>query len=184
MGIYTKTGDKGETSLLGGQRVLKSDVRIASYGEVDELNSCIGVLVASLDEKKYQHEITFLMEHQSRLFDLGALLASSKVDREKFKLTSLSSELVPNLESEIDQYQANLPKLTNFILPGGGISASFCHQARTVCRRAERAMVIYQREFTDDFPTGAIEYINRLSDYFFALARYLGQGREVIWQRK
>jgi len=175
MKIYTKTGDAGETSLFGGGRVEKNNLRVAAYGEVDELNSFVGLLLTHLADKSgtphyaAMTEIRHLLQAtQNRLFDLGAELA---VGDEKF-LAKLARRIaapdITALESAIDRMQVHLKPLANFILPGGSISSTHAHICRSVSRRAERAMIAAGvRE-----PL-LIAYINRLSDYFFVLARYL-----------
>ncbi len=175
MKIYTKSGDKGETSLFGGGRVKKNHPRVAAYGEIDELNSFVGVLVASLGQLPIppQQEtstplVRFLHNLQNRLFDLGAELATGD---EKFlkKLPRRISEFdVQLLEQAIDAMQENLKPLKNFILPGGSSAAAHAHVCRSVARRAERAMLA-----TGEVPMPLITYINRVSDYFFVLARHL-----------
>lgn len=172
MKIYTKTGDKGETSLFGGGRVKKNHPRVAAYGEVDELNSFVGVLLSSMaklsSEHQYQELFRFLLALQNRLFDLGAELATGD---EKFltKLTRrITSNDISDLEAAIDSMEKHLTPLKNFILPGGSHSASHAHVCRSVARRAERAMIE-----AGETPELLITYINRVSDYFFVLARYL-----------
>jgi cob(I)alamin adenosyltransferase len=175
MKIYTKTGDRGETSLFGGGRVKKNDARVSAYGEVDELNSFVGVLISQIEmdapdaPQPEKEAIRMLLKAtQNRLFDLGAELA---VGDENF-LQKLSRRIalsdIEALESEIDRMQTSLKPLKNFILPGGCATAAHAHVCRSVSRRAERAMLAS--------PSTApllIAYINRLSDYFFVLARYL-----------
>lgn len=176
--IYTKTGDKGETSLFGGKRLPKSHLRIESYGTVDELNSYLG-LVRDLVE---QAEIKGLLKDiQDRLFTIGSNLAS---DPEKPLATpDLEPEDITRLESAMDRMTQVLPPLKHFILPGGHPTVSTCHVARCVCRRAERLVVRLSMEETVD--NMVIQYLNRLSDYLFVLARYVGSllgAEEVIWQ--
>lgn len=188
MKIYTKTGDKGETSLFGGGRVRKDHPRVAAYGEVDELNSFVGVLVASLNQlPKTQQQDTsvalarFLQNLQNRLFDLGAELATGD---EKFleKLPRRISEFdVQLLEQAIDAMQEHLKPLKNFILPGGSAAAAHAHVCRSVARRAERAMLS-----AGGVPLLLITYINRVSDYFFVLARHLNhltRTAEPEWEK-
>jgi len=175
MKIYTKTGDKGETSLFGGGRVRKNDPRVAAYGEVDELNSFVGVLISSLTKAQFSATpdpkealVTFLHSLQNRLFDLGAELATGD---EKFlaKLTRrIEMADVVLLETSIDRMQDELKPLKNFILPGGSHPASHAHVCRSVARRAERAMLA-----TGETSDLLITFINRVSDYFFVLARHL-----------
>jgi cob(I)alamin adenosyltransferase len=173
MKIYTKTGDQGITSLLGGMRVPKSDLRIDAYGTVDELNSYLGLL---RDQEVNQKRSDFLKEIQDRLFTLGADLATVP-GKDKVKKPDLYAEDVEQLEQEMDLMDAQLPMLTAFILPGGHPSISFCHLARTVCRRAERIVV----ELASFEPVSelVIQYLNRLSDYLFVLGRKMAQELEV-----
>lgn len=176
--IYTKTGDKGDTSLFGGKRLPKSHLRIETYGTVDELNSFIGVVRDSTGDEGIR---AMLKDIQDRLFTLGANLAS---DPEKPLATPdiLDSD-IEALEKAIDTMTADLPPLKNFILPGGHTTVSFCHVARCVCRRAERLAVALMHEEPVD--EQIIRYLNRLSDYLFVLARQLSQNlgvEEVIWQ--
>ncbi|WP_129713864.1 cob(I)yrinic acid a,c-diamide adenosyltransferase [Pedobacter sp. SYP-B3415] len=167
MKIYTKTGDKGETSLIGGTRVLKSHLRIETYGTVDELNSYIGVVSSQTSTAAVQ---TVLKEIQDRLFTVGSLLAADP-EKSRMKLPDLHEADVTLLEDEIDRMNATLPDLKHFILPGGGGAASFCHVARSVCRRAERLAISLSTESAVD--QIVIMYLNRLSDYLFVLARKL-----------
>lgn len=175
MKIYTKTGDAGETSLFGGGRVSKSDRRVAAYGEIDELNSFVGALITSLDvnpntpvASEMRKVRRFLQVLQNRLFDLGAELATgdaqflAKLPR---RITAADTE---QFETAIDAMQAVLVPLNNFILPGGCNAAAQAHVCRSVSRRAERAMIE-----TGVAPPHLIAFINRTSDYFFVLARYL-----------
>ena len=179
--IYTKTGDKGETALFGGRRVPKSDLRVDAYGTVDELNSFIGLLRDSVEN---QHVRDILMHTQHRLFTLGAHLAS---DPAKHPPTpDLLPEDIKVLEDEMDMMDEQLAPLKNFILPGGHSTVSVCHLCRTVCRRAERLTVALAQsgEPVDDL---ALQYLNRLSDYFFVLARFLAKDlgvEEVIWSKR
>src|ERR1700758_5541105 len=134
--IYTKTGDKGETSLIGGTRLPKHHIRIEAYGEVDELNSWIGLI---RDQKIDQHYITVLLEIQDRLFTIGSLLASDGDN--KMKLPEVKEEDILLLEKEIDLMESSLPPMKNFVLPGGNQIVSYCHIGRCVCRRAERSVL-------------------------------------------
>ena len=164
MKIYTKTGDKGETSLIGGQRVPKTHERLEAYGSVDELNSWIGLIAAQdIDE---QHK-TLLHNIQQQLFVVGSHLACAAQDVAA-TLPKLHADDIALLEQSIDEMDAQLPKLKNFIMPGGNTVSAYCHIARTVCRRAERNIL----KITDFTPSDAILiYINRLSDFLFVLAR-------------
>ena len=186
--IYTKTGDKGETSLVSGNRVPKGNVRIETYGEVDELNSYLGVIVSLInDDQKLNDEIKVIQSVQNNLFNLGSNLACEKEYREKYKLPHLEEGDVTYLENQIDRYNESLDELKNFILPGGALVASHAHVARTICRRVERKLVSYKYNFPNENPEFSIEYINRLSDYLFAFARFANKKhdqQDVIWKIK
>ncbi len=175
--IYTKTGDKGETSLFGGKRLPKSHIRIEAYGTVDELNSWIGLLRDVSDSEEVKD---LLKEIQDRLFTLGSNLAS---DPAKEMITpDIFEGDIERLEKAIDAMNESLPPLKNFILPGGHTSVSFCHIARCVCRRAERQVVnLALHEPVEEL---IIRYLNRLSDYLFVLSRKLAKdlnAEEVVW---
>ena len=183
MKVYTKTGDKGQTSLVGGQRVSKCCQRLESYGTVDELNSHIGVLISYL---KDQQDVDFLTKVQADLFVVGGYLATDNSQREVRQGNIVSVEMVEAVENEIDRIQELLPPLKLFILPGGARSAAYAHVCRTVCRRAERNILklIEEGVEVDEL---LIAYINRLSDYLFVLARKLNidaNVNDVIWRRK
>lgn len=164
--IYTKTGDKGETSLFGGQRLPKSHIRIESYGTVDELNAQIGLLRDNLRESDTRD---LLKEIQNRLFDIGSNLAATP--GKELPAPGILDSDIDRLEKTIDHIDQQLPELRNFILPGGHPTVSYCHIARCVCRRAERRVVaLDSKEKVDPL---IIKYLNRLSDYLFVLARKL-----------
>jgi len=167
MKIYTKTGDKGQTSLIGGTRVPKHHLRIESYGTVDELNSYIGLI---RDQQISDHQQSVLKEIQDRLFTIGSILASDP-EKSKMKVPDLYLKDIELLEKEIDQMNEVLPELRHFILPGGSTVVSYCHVARCVCRRAERICVHLSEESQVD--ETVMIYLNRLSDYLFVLARML-----------
>lgn len=177
MKIYTRTGDDGSTGLFGGKRVPKFALRIESYGTVDELNSFLGLLIVHLEDNQLA---AYLRTIQSRLFDIGAHLAA--MPDKKLNLPTIEPNLVDELENAMDSLNLNLPELRHFILPGNSKANAFAHVCRTVCRRAERLVVeLAQEEEVDKI---LIIYLNRLSDYFFVLSRWLGhqQGRaEVKW---
>lgn len=184
--VYTGTGDKGETSLVGGQRVLKSEVKIEAYGTVDELNSHLGVAI-SLATNLGDHEVEVLHSVQNNLFNLGSLLATLPEERDKFKLPVLRKDLIDTLEEEMDKMDSGLPKLKNFILPGGISGASAFHVCRTVCRRLERVMVQLGQLEGNEIPADAIRFINRLSDYFFILSRSLNAREgitDILWSKE
>lgn len=176
--IYTKTGDDGTTGLLSGKRVKKSDLKIESYGQVDHLNSHMGLLIQGLEEN-FKYKKT-LIEIQITLFDLGALLACPVEKRDTFKLKSIDKSAIEKLEKEIDEMSEVLPNMTHFILPGGSLNASYAHVCRTQARNIERILVSL-----DDLPENAGEYINRLSDYLFSLSRFINFElgvKEQIWE--
>jgi len=177
--IYTKKGDAGETSLIGGGRVLKSHIQIEAYGTVDELNSFIGLL---RDKVKHQHYEQVLLKIQNSLFLIESHLAIEK-GKEVSHVPQLDDNDIAMLESEIDDMEANLPALTNFVLPGGHELNSLCHICRTVSRRAERIIIEVCKEY--HMPDFIVKYMNRLSDYFFVLSRsmtYLHKAEEIIWK--
>jgi cob(I)alamin adenosyltransferase len=185
MKIYTKSGDLGETSLFGGKRVKKYDLRIESYGTIDELNSYIGLL---RDEKIDKYTFHTLVKIQNELFSIGAMLATPpekeklKSGKNRLRSTPISVEEITFLELEIDKMESTLVPMTNFILPGGHSSVSICHIARCVCRRAERITVQLNEE--QDINKDILTYINRLSDYLFVLARKLSMvngAHEIPW---
>lgn len=178
MKIYTKTGDQGKTGLFGGARVSKDDIRIEAYGTVDELNSFLGHLADKIDN----HDLkAFLQKIQSFCFVAGSILAT---DPDKPELAMKFDEsIIAALEKEIDTMQESLEPLTNFILPGGHEVSSFCHIARTICRRAERRAVSLGNVVSIDFDV--LIFLNRLSDYLFVLARHLAKengAEEVLWK--
>ena len=185
MKIYTKTGDVGETSLFGGRRVLKSELRIDAYGTVDELNSWIGLL---RDVEIQQGTKDLLKEIQDRLFTLGSTLAADP-DNAKLKTPDLHESDIELLEKAIDEMDEVLEPLRNFVLPGGHVYVSYCHLARTVCRRAERLCVALNHSHASDTSSNAneliaIKYLNRLSDYLFSLSRKIAKdlgAEEVNW---
>jgi cob(I)alamin adenosyltransferase len=175
MKIYTKTGDQGFTSLYGGKRLKKDDIRIEAYGTIDELNAFIGLCATRLKKEDLK---LFLQKIQSRLFTIGSNLAS---DPEKEMITpDILPEDIRDLENKIDEWDQVLPRLKYFILPGGGEDASYAHVCRTVCRRAERRIITLS-EYSAVDPL-IITYVNRLSDFFFVLSRILGHenGEEEI----
>tara|TARA_B100000795_G_C22744890_1_gene416883 strand:+ start:498 stop:1040 length:543 start_codon:yes stop_codon:yes gene_type:complete len=174
--IYTKTGDKGTTSLLTGTRVSKSDMRLEAYGTLDELNSWIGLVSAEVPQGCFP----MLHEIQSELFSMGSYLALDR--KASFPMPKINSSLVLQLESQIDSWSQELPELKNFILPNGSKASSMCHVARTICRRSERLIVALseQVEVKAEIPL----FLNRLSDFLFVQARYVlyTEGLdEVVW---
>ena len=175
MKIYTKTGDAGKTSLIGGTKVPKSHIRIETYGTVDELNSYIGLLNDYLTDT---HTRNILRLIQDRLFTVGASLACDPEKETKMRIPDLKEEDIDLLEKEMDQMNEKLPAMKFFILPGGHPAISTAHIARCVCRRAERLCVQLQQEDMFIEPI-VLKYMNRLSDYLFVVARYTGMLLEV-----
>ncbi len=178
MKIYTKTGDKGKSSLLSGERVAKNSSHMEAYGDVDELNAIIGALMATLPESA-NPVLSQLQQIQSDLFHVGAGLATTPGSTVGDQLSEVTDEYSRRLEDYIDALQDQLPELKAFILPGGHTSAAWAHMARTVCRRAERRVVdlaeaTSEGEYAETLGPIMI-YINRLSDYLFVLARYCNQ---------
>lgn len=179
--IYTKTGDKGKTSLIGGTKVPKSHLRIESYGTIDELNSYIGLLHDYLSRDLPDN---ILREIQDRLFTIGSSLACDPAKEPKMKIPDLKEEDVLLLEKEIDRMNKSLPEMKSFILPGGNIIVSTAHITRCVCRRAERICVHIQEEKLFIEPI-IIKYLNRLSDYLFVLSRFIARklkATEIPWK--
>ena len=168
--IYTKTGDKGKTSLIGGTKVAKSNIRIEAYGTIDELNSFIGL---TADHLAHQHSKDMLKEVQDRLFTIGSSLACDPNKEPLLKVPDLKETDIALLEKEIDRMNEELPQMKSFILPGGHVAISTAHVTRCVCRRAERLCVSIQEQGIFVEPL-IIKYLNRLSDYLFVLARYTG----------
>jgi cob(I)alamin adenosyltransferase len=179
--IYTKTGDKGKTSLIGGRRVPKYHIRIEAYGTADELNSYIGLIRS---HKINKHDKDVLLEIQNRLLDSATMLACENKTTLK-KLPSLKEKDILFLEKEIDSMNKNLPDLNSFIIPGGNIVVSYCHIARCICRRAERIISFITEHYpVDEF---ILTYFNRLSDYLFVLARkiaYDSKTAETKWKAR
>lgn len=176
--IYTKTGDTGQTSLLGGTRVSKGHERVEAYGTLDELNSFIGLI---RDEQKDKHYKSILQSIQEKIFIAEARIASDPEIKTK-ALPVIKDQDIKVLEDEIDEMNKSLPELRHFILPGGATVVSYCHIARTVCRRAERNVIRLKDKNREDLKI--IKYLNRLSDYFFVLARKSGHdlgAPEIQW---
>lgn len=167
MKVYTRTGDNGSTGILGGTRLRKDHARIDAYGTVDELNACIGLLRDGEGMAAYAE---VLISIQEDLFTLGSHLASDP-EKNKMELPQLHEKRISFLETQMDEMDAELPALKNFILPGGHTTVSYCHLARCVCRRAERATIsLAASSYVEEH---LIRYLNRLSDYFFVLSRKL-----------
>lgn len=181
MKIYTKTGDKGTTSLIGGTKVAKSHLRIEAYGTVDELNSCIGLCRDLLTDETGRN---ILREIQDRLFTIGSSLACDPLKEPKMKIPDLLEGDITLLEKEMDRMNETVPPMKHFILPGGHSTVSQLHIARCVCRRAERCCVRLEGE-GEETEAIVLKYLNRLSDYLFVLARFTGfqsGAEEVPWK--
>ena len=181
MKIYTKTGDKGETSLLGGARVPKYHLRIEAYGTVDELNSHLGLI---RDQEMGKSTKEFLIQIQDDLFVIGSHLAKEP-GKDKVKIPTISDKMIEGLELKIDEMNESLPDMKFFVLPGGHPTVSYCHIARCVCRRAERISVQLSNESEVD-PI-ITKYLNRLSDYLFVLSRKFTKdlnAEEISWIAK
>lgn len=184
MKIYTKTGDKGDTSLIGGERVGKNDPRIEAYGTIDELNAFIGLAITHLPLhiKELRDDLIKIQHH---LFDIGAELASLSDRKVKaMKIPRVRATKIAWLEDHIDRYHKEVPELKHFILPGGSETSSALHVARSVCRRAERAIIALAD--TQSVNPELIKYINRLSDFFFAAARYSNHKTgtpDTLWEK-
>ena len=175
MKIYTKKGDHGETSLFGGKRLKKHELRLEAYGGTDELNSFLGLIISHLGGH------VFLEDNQKALFVIGSHLAADP-NNKKLNLPKIDMGIVSLMEEEMDKMNKNLPELNAFILPGGSKSASYCHIARCVCRRVERKVVRLSEE--ENINPDILVYLNRLSDYLFVLARYVIHqegGDEIKW---
>ncbi len=169
--VYTRTGDQGQTALIGGVRVSKADDRVEAYGTVDELNSNIGLMIA-LDVPEYE---ALLISIQRNLFGIGSIFAAS--DPHSPTLKKITENDIQELEKAIDELESSLPQLHHFILPGGSVVAAHCHVARTVCRRAERCAVRLSQ--THEIPEIALRYLNRLSDFLFVLARTFNHKKQI-----
>jgi len=178
--LYTKTGDDGKTSLVGGNRVPKTHIRLESYGTIDELNSFVGWLLCAIEEKGTKN---FLSLIQHKLFNVSSYLATDSEDPSIERKCGITDDDISLIEKEIDQLDALLPKLRRFVLPGGNEAAARAHICRTVCRRAEREIYRLKEKYTVD--QYILSFINRLSDYFFVLARTENHksGKEIYWEQ-
>lgn len=172
MKIYTKTGDKGTTSLYGGERVSKDDIRIEAYGTVDELNSHLGLLMSKITSES---DHSFLKEIQNILFDIGSHLAT--MPGKNLSLPEIKEIYITNLEKEMDNIESKIEPLKTFILPSGSETIALSHICRTICRRAERRVIAIDQAFTHY--AQHIKYLNRLSDYFFMLSRKCSKDENV-----
>ncbi|MDD2435945.1 MAG: cob(I)yrinic acid a,c-diamide adenosyltransferase [Massilibacteroides sp.] len=177
--VYTRTGDKGTTALVGGKRVSKTDPRIESYGTIDELNSFIGLLMVEIKDTE---DLSFLKFVQHKLFNIGSYLATDRENTELCIESQVTDENIARIEKEIDRVDGGLPRMTNFVLPGGSKSTALAHICRTVCRRAERCIYVLAEK--TEIEKNVLIFVNRLSDYLFVLARKQcinEHGSEIIW---
>jgi len=178
--VYTRTGDKGTTSLVGGKRVPKTHARLEAYGTIDELNSFIGLLITYLSNPE---EKDFLQRVQNNLFVIGSNLATDQSTTELRQASVIPTSLIEEMEHRIDVLDNSIPPLTAFVLPGGSRGASVCHVCRTVCRRAERRILTLSEQA--EVSPELIAYVNRLSDYFFVLSRKINKDEnhdEIFWK--
>jgi cob(I)alamin adenosyltransferase len=184
--IYTKVGDKGQTSLIGGERVSKADLRLSTYGTIDELNAGLGMALALVRANYQLRSVASVLEkNQHLLFTVGSHLACAN-EKLRPKLPQLPKDLTSHLEMAIDQAEEHLPELKNFILPGGAPAAAHLHLARTVCRRAERELVHFlkTKKKMPEIYAEILRYLNRLGDYLFIAARFVNMEQkspETIW---
>lgn len=176
--IYTKTGDTGKTSLVGGTRVPKDHVRLDAYGTIDELNSFVGLLICKIEEENTLSVLSFI---QHKLFTVGSYLATETEAIPPKAASIIHDEDIQRLEQEMDRMDSELPPLKRFVLPGGSESAARAHVCRTVCRRAERCIYKVKVDYPVDDQVS--KFVNRLSDYFFLLARTESNkaGNEIFW---
>ena len=177
--VYTRTGDKGTTSLIGGTRVPKYDIRLEAYGTIDELNAHIGLLISAMENSS---DIKFLRGIQNKLFDVGSHLATDQSKTTLHRTSVMSEDEVEELEQRIDEMDENLPGLKSFILPGGTSASSVAHICRTICRRGERRILELSEK--TEISSELIAYVNRLSDFFFVLSRKLNLETgevEIYW---
>ncbi|WP_300729777.1 cob(I)yrinic acid a,c-diamide adenosyltransferase [uncultured Bacteroides sp.] len=181
--VYTRTGDKGTTSLVGGVRVSKTHARLEAYGTVDELNSNIGVLVASMEDDENRALLLFV---QHKLFSLGSYLATDQSQTDLHVESKITAECIERLERAIDKLDESLPPLHAFVLPGGAYVASLCHVCRSVCRRAERRILALEEQENVVIDEKVKQFVNRLSDYLFVLSRKMNNltgNKEIYWDK-
>lgn len=181
MKIYTKTGDKGTTSLIGGKRVLKNSNKLNAYGSIDELNSFLGLLRAKTTDENIKNEI---LDIQNTLFNVGAHLALDENVEKIPEFAQINDEKIKKIEDLIDFFQENLPKITNFIIYGENELSAICHVCRAICRRAEREIITVNQQYNID--SNIITYVNRLSDFLFVLARVYTKNEEksdFLWKK-
>lgn len=180
--VYTRTGDRGTTSLVGGSRVPKTHVRLEAYGTVDELNAQLGLLATYLSD---EHDRQFVQQVQHKLFAIGSHLATDREKSAPGEASHFAPESVEAMEREIDRLDGMLPPLSAFVLPGGSRGAAVCHVCRTVCRRAERRILALSEQA--DVSPELLAYVNRLSDYLFVLSRKMNRDEkkdEIFWNNR
>lgn len=174
--VYTRGGDKGKTSLVSGTRVSKGADRLNLYGEVDTLNSQLGLLICELEiENQFENDLEFLIKVQRKLFDMGSLLACESKFHEQYKLNSFQAKHIDEIEGKIDFYDGKVAPMTSFILPGGTRAASVAHVCRTSCRTLERRLVAFSEHGEEILPEYLMKYVNRLSDFLFVYSRYINK---------
>ena len=181
MKIYTKTGDKGTTSLIGGKRVLKNSDKLNAYGTIDELNSFLGLLRAKTNDENIKAEI---LDIQNTLFNVGAHLALDENVEKIPEFAQINDDKIKKIEDLIDFFQKNLPKITNFIIYGENELSAICHVCRAICRRAEREIITVNQQYNID--NNIVTYVNRLSDFLFVLARVYTKNEEksdFLWKK-
>jgi len=179
--VYTRSGDKGSTSLVGGARISKSNLRLECYGTIDELNSFLGLLICCINDQSEKELLLFI---QNKLFTVGSILATEDEETALRYGCKVNAEDIQLLERKIDEFDCQLPKMKYFVLPGGAISASYAHVSRTVCRRAERRIVELANQA--DVPDNVLVFVNRLSDFLFVYARLLclkENNDEIFWNK-
>lgn len=182
--IYTRTGDGGTTSLVGGTRIQKTHVRLEAYGTVDELNAYIGMLASLTKDITTERDLLTFVQH--KLFAIGAYLATDPHQNTHAASGLIQPEDITKLEQAIDEDDASLPPLNNFVLPGGSYPAAVCQVCRTVCRRAERRILLLEKQEQQDLSAEIKQFINRLSDFLFVFARklnYLTSTPEIFWDK-
>ena len=182
--IYTKNGDKGKTAIIGQNHIDKHDIRIEAYGSIDELNSYFGLLRSMDEVKTYTFIYDFLIKTQNDLFQIGSYLAQTKEERKKNNQFLLSSDTILVLEKIIDEIETKTPSITRFVLPGGTLTSSHFQISRTICRRCERRITIFNQK--EKLDSNLLIYINRLSDFLFVTGRFFlsnSSVKEIFWEK-
>lgn len=182
--LYTKTGDKGTTSLVGGKRVSKTHARLEAYGTVDELNAYLGYLLSLITEESDSFKLLRFVQH--KLFSIGSYLATDQSCTKLNEASIIRPEHIEIIERSIDELESSLPPLNRFLLPGGNRQAAVCHICRTICRRAERRIFTVEEQEHIEIDESIKSFINRLSDFLFILSRklnHLTQCEEIYWDK-